>query len=91
MTAEQFLAGLSGGPDDFRRATEALRASGHPFCLIGGLAVNHYLKPVVTLDADFAIAAPEGAAALRRGFDVEEHPHQPAGLRRPILKSNHKS
>ena len=77
MTTEQFLSGLTGGQDDFRRASEALRATGQPFCLIGGLAVNHYVEPVVTLDADFAIAGSEGAAAaLRsRGFEVEEHPH----------------
>lgn len=77
MTAEQFLSGLTGGQDDFRRATEALCATGQPFCLIGGLAVNHYVEPVVTLDADFAIAGPSKVVeALRsRGFDVEAHPH----------------
>jgi putative CRISPR-associated protein (TIGR02619 family) len=77
MTAQDFLAGLTGSRDDFRLATEALRASGQPFCLIGGLAVNHYVEPVVTLDADFAIAGAQGAAeALRaRGFEVEEHSH----------------
>ncbi len=77
MTAEQFFAGLTGGQDDFRRAAEALRSTRQSFCLIGGLAVNHYVEPVVTLDADFAITAAEGAAAaLRsRGFEVAEHPH----------------
>src|SRR2546425_8075721 len=77
MSPEDFLAGLTGSRDDFRLAAEALRACGRPFCLIGGLAVNHYVEPVVTLDADFAIAGAAGVAeALRsRGFEVEEHPH----------------
>lgn len=77
MTAEQFFAGLTGGQNDFQLAAEALQASGQPFCLIGGLAVNHYVEPVVTLDADFAIAgAQEVTEALRaRGFVVEQHAH----------------
>ena len=51
MIPEDFLAGLTGSRDDFRLAAEALRASRRPFCLIGGLAVNHYVEPVITLDA----------------------------------------
>lgn len=77
MTMPEFLAGLTGRSDDWRLALEALRASGQPFCLIGGLAVNHYVEPVVTLDAAFAVVAAPGVAdALRRaGFQVAEHPH----------------
>jgi hypothetical protein len=40
----------------FEAGGEAMRATGHSFCLIGGLAVNPYVEPVVTLDADFAIS-----------------------------------
>ena len=77
MTEAQFLAGITGSPNDLALAVQALRASGQPFCVIGGLAVNHYAEPMVTLDADFAIASGEGAAdALRAaGFTVEEFPH----------------
>jgi hypothetical protein len=77
MSDDEFLAALTGRPDDLRLAVAALRATGQPFCLIGGLAVNHYVEPVVTLDADFAIAAATGlVAALRaRGFEVQEFPH----------------
>jgi len=76
MSDAEFLAALTGRPDDLRLAVAALRATGQPFCLIGGLAVNHYVEPVVTLDADFAIAAATGLVeALRaRGFDVQEFP-----------------
>src|SRR5436853_406348 len=77
MSEAEFLAGLTGHDSDLKRAVAAFRLTGQPFCLIGGLAVNHYVEPVVTLDADFAIAAPTGLAeALRAaGFVVEDFPH----------------
>lgn len=77
MTEAEFFSGLTGSSDDLGAVVDALRASGQPFCLIGGLAVNHYAEPMVTLDADFAMASASGAAdALRAaGFTVEEFPH----------------
>ena len=77
MSEEEFFAALTGGQNDFARAVVALRSAGRPFCLIGGLALNHYVEPVVTLDADFAVAASSGVADSLRsaGFQVEEFPH----------------
>lgn len=77
MSEEEFLAALTGSDSDLRLAVEALRACGQPFCLIGGLAVNHYTEPVVTLDADFAVAGDAGIAETMRasGFEVESFPH----------------
>ncbi len=77
MSEAEFFAGITGRSDDLSRLVVSLRTAGHPFCLIGGLAVNHYVEPVVTLDADFAITVAVGVAeALRAdGFTVEEHPH----------------
>ena len=77
MSEAEFFAGITGRSDDLSRLVAALRAAGHPFCLIGGLAVNRYVEPVVTLDADFAITDTAGVAeALQTaGFAVEEHPH----------------
>ncbi len=77
MSDAEFLAALTGHDSDLKRAVGALRVTGQPFCLIGGLAVNHYVEPVVTLDADFAIAASTGVAGALRaaGFVVEEFPH----------------
>lgn len=76
MSEEEFLAAVTGSDSDLRLAAEALRATGQPFCLIGGLAVNHYVEPVVTLDADFAITAAGGVteALIARGFRVQEFP-----------------
>jgi len=77
MTEQEFFAGITGHDSDLVRALAAFRACGQPFCLIGGLAINHYAEPVVTLDAGFAVAESEGLVeALRaQGFSVEEFPH----------------
>jgi hypothetical protein len=77
MSEAEFFAGITGHDSDLRRAVDALRASGQPFCLIGGLAVNQYAEPVVTLDADFAVVAGAGVEeALRaEGFEVQRFPH----------------
>src|SRR6266404_8730864 len=40
-----------GGATDFARLIAACELMG-PYCLIGGLAVNCYVEPVYTLDAD---------------------------------------
>jgi len=67
-----------GGATDFARLIEACETFG-PYCLIGGLAVNCYVEPVYTLDADLVMIAaslPQLAVYLReQGFTTEEHPH----------------
>lgn len=77
MTDADFFAGITGRGDDLGLVVRALGGAGVKYCLIGGLAVNRYVEPLVTLDADFAIAGSEGVVeALRAaGFAVEEHPH----------------
>ena len=77
MTEGEFLAGITGSDSDLVRAVAALRASRQPFCLIGGLAVNNYSEPVVTLAADFAVAASPGivSALEAEGFQVQGFPH----------------
>ena len=48
------------------------------YCAIGGVAVNAYVEPVVTLDLDLVIAAedrPGLETALREIFDVQTFPH----------------
>lgn len=77
MSGAEFFAGLTGGQNDLAIAVEALSKTRQPFCLIGGLAVNHYVEAVVTLDADFAIAGSGDAAPVLRaaGFDVRELAH----------------
>jgi hypothetical protein len=48
------------------------------FCVIGGLAVNAYVEPVVTLDVDLVVAAVDLARLeprLAERFRVERFPH----------------
>ena len=87
MTAvEAYELTTQGGATDFARLIDACASFG-PYCLIGGLAVNCYVEPVYTLDADIVVIAanlPKLAAHLReQGFQTEEHPYslnaQPPG------------
>ena len=77
MSEAEFFAGIIGSDNDLAQLARALQTTGVPFCLIGGLAVNHYVEPVVTLDADFAITASTGVqeALEKAGFVVELFPH----------------
>ncbi len=57
MTAEEVYQSVTnGGTSDFAAAVEIFERF-DPWCLIGGLAVNSYVEPVYTVDADFVIVA----------------------------------
>jgi hypothetical protein len=57
MTAVQAYELIAkGGATDFARLIEACESFG-PHCLIGDLAVNCYVEPVYTLDADIVVSA----------------------------------
>jgi hypothetical protein len=62
--------------DRFLLLLETERAE---WCVVGGLAVNAYVEPVVTLDMDVVIAAAAveriAAAASASGFRAEVFPH----------------
>jgi hypothetical protein len=53
---EAYELTTQGGATDFARLIEACKLFG-PYCLIGGLAVNSYVEPVYTLDADIVVIA----------------------------------
>lgn len=67
-----------GGATDFARLIGVCESFG-PYCLIGGLAVNCYVEPVYTLDADLVVIASNltklSARLQEQGFKTEEHPH----------------
>jgi hypothetical protein len=67
-----------GGASDFAKVIEICRRLG-PYCLVGGLAVNSYVEPVYTMDADFVLVAARidelRSELLASGFQVEEFPH----------------
>lgn len=79
MTAvEAYELTTKGGATDFARLIEACESFG-PYCLIGGLAVNCYVEPVYTLDADIVLIT-SGLSKLsanlqEQGFKIEEHAH----------------
>jgi hypothetical protein len=76
--AEVYELTTQGGATDFARLIRACESFG-PYCLIGGLAVNCYVEPVYTLDADVVVIS----AILRdltrhleeRGFKTAIHQH----------------
>lgn len=77
MTAvEAYELTTQGGATDFARLIETCAEFG-PYCLIGGLAVNCYVEPVYTLDADLVMVArnlPQLIASLAgQGFKTQEH------------------
>lgn len=89
MTAAQVYDSVSnGGAHDFAAAVEILNQHG-PWCLIGGLAVNHYVEPVYMMDADVVLVAANleavQAALAGAGFVVKSFPHS-INARKPESK-----
>ena len=79
MTASEVFEAVTGsGSSDFALVVGILNRRG-AWCLVGGLAVNCYVEPVYTLDADIVVMASELLAIkdelINAGFSVEEFPH----------------
>src|SRR6266851_2117530 len=76
--SEIFEAVTGGGSTDFAILAGILYKHGR-WCLVGGLAVNCYVEPVFTLDADIVVGASELSAIqaelIARGFSVDEFTH----------------
>ena len=57
MTKKEFLNAVSNGKIDILQIfLDTISAVGANYCVIGGLAVNAYAEPVVSLDLDIIIA-----------------------------------
>ncbi len=79
MTASEVFEAVTGsGSSDFATLVSLLNQRGD-WCLIGGLAVNCYVEPVYTLDADIVVGASElpniKQALAASGFKIDEFPH----------------
>ncbi|HEX8489745.1 MAG TPA: hypothetical protein VF626_01895 [Chthoniobacterales bacterium] len=79
MTAEEIYESVTnGGVSDFATAAGILDRHG-PWCLIGGLAVNCYVEPVYTIDADVVVVAQHLGAItdelVAAGFRLEQFAH----------------
>jgi len=80
MTGKEFVGRLANGKSDIIQAfLDILSRTGSRYCLIGGLAVNAYVEPVVSLDVDIVAAAEKLDAictvAQERHFKIERFEH----------------
>ncbi|MCX5906884.1 MAG: hypothetical protein NTY64_06785 [Deltaproteobacteria bacterium] len=80
MTGKEFLRALANGQADIVQILlDVIAETASPYCIIGGLAVNAFVEPVVSLDVDIVITLKDlGAtvrAAERRGLKVDQFEH----------------
>jgi hypothetical protein len=80
MTGKEFLNSLAKGKSDILQQFLGILTETHSrYCLIGGLAVNAYVEPVVSLDVDIVVAVHDiedvVSAAKRHELKVEQFEH----------------
>lgn len=80
MTGKEFLNSVTRAKSDIiQTLLDILAERGSRYCLIGGLAVNAYVEPVVSLDLDIVTAVEDVEAiceaAKKRGMRVEQFEH----------------
>jgi hypothetical protein len=79
MTGKEFMRALANGEADIVQVLlDLLARTCAPYCVIGGLAVNAYAEPVVSLDLDIVVVAGDTEAiceqARQQGMKVERFP-----------------
>jgi len=80
MTAKKFLNSLANGKKDILQIfLDILAKTRTKYCVIGGLAVNAYAEPVVSLDLDIIIAVGQIKgiidAAAAKGLKAKKFEH----------------
>ncbi len=79
MTEKLFLNGLANSQADvIQQLLDLLQSVGAQYCVIGGLAVNAYVEPVVSLDLDIVITVDAMEQLVQAGnekFSVQRFPH----------------
>jgi hypothetical protein len=80
MTGKEFINSLANGKTDIIQILlDIFSETCSRYCLIGGLAVNAYAEPVLSLDMDIVAAVEDMAAICRaakeHGLKVEEFEH----------------
>ena len=79
MTKKEFMNSLSNGREDIlQQILDLLNEMNVDYCLIGGLAVNAYVEPVVSLDLDLVVVAEATDKLLKRAqtiFNIEKFSH----------------
>ena len=79
MTQKAFLNNIANGKKDIiQEIIDIMDKNNIEYCVIGGLAVNAYVEPVVSLDLDIVVIA-QGIekllASVKNKFTVAEFPH----------------
>lgn len=80
MTGKEFVKRMANGKSDIIQILlDILSKTSSRYCIVGGLAVNAYVEPVVSLDLD-VVAAVEDIeaicdAAKKRGLKIEKFEH----------------
>lgn len=79
MTKKEFLKRVSNGKEDILQVfLDVLEKTKIDYCVIGGLAVNAYAEPVVSLDLDVVVAAQDLDAlcsSVESYFKMERFAH----------------
>lgn len=79
MTKKEFMNRIAHAKDDFlQEFLDILKKAKARFCAIGGLAVNAYAEPVVSLDLDIIILVDnldDLLAILRKKYSITKFPN----------------
>ena len=79
MTKKEFVRAVTNAKSDVLQLfLDTMDQIGADYCVIGGLAVNAYAEPVVSLDLDIVIAATDIEVVckhLTQHFKIERFPH----------------
>jgi len=80
MIGKEFMNALANGRIDIlQQFLDILSEIGSEYCVVGGLAVNAYAEPVVSLDIDIVVAISNidkvCKLAKTKGFKLEEFEH----------------
>jgi hypothetical protein len=80
MTSKEFFKAITNGEADVvQLLLDILYETKTPYALIGGLGVNAYVEPVVSLDLDIVVIAQNiniiCHKAKELGFSIETFPH----------------
>lgn len=79
MTQKEFMNRVANGKIDFLQSfIDILDKKKIPFCVIGGLGVNAYAEPLVSLDLDIVIISgriDELVSILRGKFRIKKYPY----------------
>ena len=79
MTKKEFMNSVSNDKEDIlQQLLDLLNDMKIDYCVIGGLAVNAYVEPVVSLDLDLVVVAETIDSLLKAAekiFNIERFPH----------------